>query len=151
MMARTPDLSCSCSLLTSKPRRESISSWLRMRSAVPPTALSASLAGDRRVGVLGVRLRSAAGRLRSLRFVGHRFLLNDHFFEEDVADAIRRGGDVDPAQQFFLQAHDAGRALDVVHAQFAQIALELVDDARHQRLQAGFFVGGIEFERHAKA
>ena len=43
-------------------------------------------------------------------------LLNDHFFEENVANAIGRGGDVDAAEHFFLQAHDAGRALDVVDA-----------------------------------
>src|ERR1700733_15391704 len=131
MMARTPDLSCIWSLLTSKPRRESISSWFRMRSAVPPLPATAM--------VSAAAPSPAASKLSVVSLMSSAMgapLLHEHLFEEHVAHAIGRGGRVDAAKQFFLQAHHTGRALEVVHARFAQIALEFVDDARHQRLHA---------------
>ena len=47
---------------------------------------------------------------------------------------IGRDRGVDPPGQFFLQAEQAGRAVEVAGAQFAQIGLEQIGDARQRRL-----------------
>src|SRR5579863_9281464 len=129
MMARTPDLSCNCSELTSKPRRESISSWLRMRSA------AAAAAGSSCSSRLGACVWSGGGVSSAMIFP----LLNDHLFQKNVAHAIGRGGGIDAAQKLFLQTQHAFRSFEIVDPQFAQIRLELIDQAGHQRGHAGFF------------
>src|SRR6185312_4526743 len=99
MMARTPDLSCNWSEVTSKPKRESISSWLRMRSAPVPASDGMS------VGAISVAA-SGGG-------VSSAMLLHNHLFEEDVADFVRRRCRVHAAQQLFLQAQGTFRSLEV--------------------------------------
>src|ERR1700753_1526049 len=98
MIARTPDLSCIWSELTSKPRRESISSWFRMRSAAPPPLATAMVSAP----------ASAAGMSFSRASSAMMNLLNDHLLEQDVVHAIGRGGGVDPAGQVVFYA-DADR------------------------------------------
>jgi len=44
----------------------------------------------------------------------------------------------------------AGGTLEIVHAQFAQIALELVDHTGHERLDAGFLVGAGQLQCDGK-
>src|ERR1700759_1690526 len=135
MMARTPDLSCIWSELTSKPSRESISSWLRMRS--PPPSVGALLNAASSSSCSGGGVSSAMGMP----------LLDDHLFEKNVAHLVRRGGGINPAEQFFFQAQYAFRALEIVDAQFAQIGLELIHQARHQSRHAGLFQIVVQFQR----
>src|SRR4051812_47807712 len=127
MMARTPDLSCTWSELTSKPRRESISSWFSTRSAPEPSpaASKAAICAASSADISGGGVSSAICVI----------LLNDHFFEQHVTHLVRRGRDIDPAEQFLFQAQHAGRAFEIVEPEFAQIGLELVGDARHQGLK----------------
>src|SRR6185437_13353868 len=103
MMARTPDLSCNCSELTSKPRSESISSWFRMRSAA--AAASGGVSG-------AIASGAGAGGVSSAML-----LLHDHLFQKHVAHMIGRRRRVDPAQKLFLEAKHAFRAFEVVHPQ----------------------------------
>src|ERR1700742_2521851 len=136
MIARTPDLSCIWSEPVSKPRSESISSWFRMRSPPPPS--------------VGALLNAASSSSCSEACVSSAMampLLHNHLFEEDVADLIRRGGGIDPAQQLFLEPEHAFRAFEIVDAQFSQIGLELVHQARHQRRHAGLFQVIVQFQR----
>src|SRR4051812_38021453 len=151
MMARTPDLSCIWSELTSKPRRESISSWFKMRSALPPPSPPSG------AGVTSAPSSAAASTsgvssaiLQSLLLVAPAsptLLLNDHLLEQHVAHFIWRGRDIDPAQQFFLHAQHPARSFEIVDAQFAQIGLKLILDARHQGGDAGLFQIIVELQR----
>src|SRR5256885_7284908 len=106
MMARTPDLSCTCSELTSKPSRESISSWFSTRSALP----DASGAVSKVAAALGAASSVGAGGSSAMLTVlaTQTTLLNDHFLEQHVAHLVRRGCHIDPAQQFFFQPQHAG-------------------------------------------
>jgi hypothetical protein len=74
-------------------------------------------------------------------------IVDDHFFEQHVAHRQRRQREIHPAQQLFLQPHHSGRAAHVLDAQFAQIGLKLVDDARQDRLDDGLRVRLIDFQR----
>src|SRR5579883_747319 len=112
MMARTPDLSCIWSELTSNPKRESISSWFSTRSAAPSEPLSAA----RAAAILGSSLSSAIFYSLYVAALSARGLLNDHLFQQHVAHMIGRGRDIDPAQQLFLQPQHPGRAFEIVQA-----------------------------------
>src|SRR5690349_5482416 len=107
MMARTPDLSCAWSLPTSKPRRESISSWFRTRSGAPSGAAFSKVSAALGAASSGLGVSSAicTANLR---------LLNDHFLEQHVAHLVGRSRHIDAAQQLFLQAQHAGRPLEIV-------------------------------------
>ena len=60
--------------------------------------------------------------------------LDDDFLEQHRVDPARRDGDIDAARQLFLQPVEAGRAVEIGRPQLAQIGLERVHDARHERL-----------------
>src|SRR5690606_7169979 len=62
-------------------------------------------------------------------------LLNDDFLEQDPVDLVRPDGQVDATQQLLLQSVDAGRALEVVCPQLAQVDLESVEHPRQDRRQ----------------
>src|SRR6185312_774974 len=138
MMARTPDLSCICSLLTSKPRRESISSWFSTRSAPAGSAAAVS------ASVCWI----SSAMVLSRKVCWPKGLLDDHFLEQHVAHMIGRGRHIHAAQQLFLQAQHAGRTFQVVQPEFAQIGLELVGDARHQGLDRRLVLLIVKFQRY---
>src|SRR5882757_208210 len=59
--------------------------------------------------------------------------LNDDFLEQHGVDAGGRDRDVDAPRQLLLQPVQAGRAVEIARAQFAEIGLKRVHDARHDR------------------
>ena len=78
-------------------------------------AFGGAACGGRRFGESAAAVSSGSSAMvfrRSLGFAA--LLLNDHFLEQHVAHMIGRGGHIDPAQQFLLQAQHAGRAFEVL-------------------------------------
>src|SRR5947209_9182361 len=61
-------------------------------------------------------------------------LLDDQLLEENGVDAGGLDRRVDAARQFFLEAIEAGGALEVARAQLAQVGLERIHHARKERL-----------------
>src|SRR5689334_7415818 len=61
-------------------------------------------------------------------------LLDHDFLEQHGADLLRRDRRVDAAGQLSLEAEQAGQAAEIANAQFPQVGLEDVGDARHARL-----------------
>ena len=57
--------------------------------------------------------------------------LDDDFLEQHGADLVRRDRRIDAPGQFFLQAKQARRAIEIGRPQFAQIGLKNIGDARH--------------------
>ena len=60
----------------------------------------------------------------------------------------RRDRQIDPAHQLLLQAEHAGRAAEILHPQLAQEDLEIVDHARHHRIDLGGGLGVRHLQRH---
>src|SRR5215469_9053357 len=77
-------------------------------------------------------------------------LLNQHLLEEHVLHLHRRHGRVDAREQFLAQAIDAAGAAQIVDPQLAQIDLEIVDDARHYRLELRRIFRVVELETYRK-
>src|SRR5262249_46532469 len=168
MIARMPEFSLSVMSARLKPRRLSISSWFRMRSAPPllpawtncppssiiaahwaamssvpsPPPPSMAAPGSGRPPPLGAAPCSARARPHSAARSswssaisgGLAALLDDDFLEQHGVDLARRDRDIDAARQFLAQPVEPGGAFKVALAHLAQIGLERVHDARHQRL-----------------
>src|SRR3546814_7686056 len=111
-----PDVSLSPAPASSKPSRLSISSWFRTR-AEPVSSPSSS----------DIESHSAA---RSSLVAIYVALLDQHFLEQHVANLHRTGRDIHPAQQLLAEPVHPCRAVQVVHPQLAEVALEVVDDPR---------------------
>src|SRR5687768_2881277 len=60
--------------------------------------------------------------------------LDQDFLEQHRTHLLRRQRDIDALGQLLLEAKQTGRAVDVAGAQFAQIGLEQIGDARQRRL-----------------
>src|SRR4051812_38089129 len=161
MIARMPEFSLSVMSVRLKPRRLSISSWLRMRSAPPllpawtncppssimaahwaamssspaPSATGAMLSAAPPFGVTPwsarARPHSAA---RSSWSSAMAVLLDDDFLEQHGVHLAGRDREVDAPRQFLAQPVEPGRTFKIGLAHLAQIGLERVHDARHQRL-----------------
>src|SRR5690349_14473137 len=162
MIARMPD----CEPLTrssiEKPRRPSISSWLRMRSAPPlepcpsssieahslrtsspPTPCSASAAPQSAArsssGCDAPPCSARAAPHSAIRSwsAGPAISLHHDLFEQHRVDLGRVDRDVDAPRQLLLQPEEAGRSLEVGGAELAHIGLKGVEHARHHRLDVG--------------
>src|SRR4051812_39351310 len=162
MMARMPELSSRLTSPTVKPSRLSISSCERTRSpeflALPKSRLpSSTMAAHCRAMVPEISLAAAAfaasagasesrdpshcaamasWSIWSLPAIAFTSVpsLNDDFLEQHCRDLLRRQRQIDAAGQLFLEAEQSARAVEVAGAQFAQVSLEDVGDARHRRL-----------------
>src|SRR3954451_19634037 len=162
MMARMPELSSRLTSPTEKPSRLSISSWERTRSppflppprSRPPSSTMAahcsaiapesSLSAAASAAAIGSSESSEASHWAAIASWSTWSLpaivskpvpsLNDDFLEQHGADLIGRHRDVDPPRQFFLQAKQSGRSVEVRGAQLAQVGLKNVADPRHGRL-----------------
>src|SRR4051812_48203219 len=88
MMARMPLRSEPSSSDRSKPRRLSISSWLRMRSVEPASAIAASQSAAMAASV------SVGSLIR---------LLDQHFLDQDGVHLLGRDDQIDPAQNLHPQ------------------------------------------------
>src|SRR6267154_999103 len=161
MIARMPEFSLSVMSVRLKPRRLSISSWLRMRSApplfpawtnCPPSSIiaahwaamsssAASAAGMAPAPApappFGVTPWSARARphsaARSSWSSAMAVLLDDDFLEQHGVHLAGCDREVDAPRQFFAQPVEPGRTFEIALAHLAQIGLERVHDARHQR------------------
>src|SRR5690606_9567369 len=129
----------------------SISSWSRMRVALPPgyPPITGSAAGSSSAAIAS---HSAAARSPSLRSsvsgesVIAAPLLNQHFLEQDVLVLDGRRHRVHPKQQLLPKPVEAGGSLQVLDAKLAQIDLEGVHDPRQDQLDVmhGLGVGELE-------
>src|ERR1700704_3911321 len=162
MMARMPELSSGLTSPTLKPSRLSISSCDRTRSPpflpppksrlpsstmaahcsamVPESSLAAGAPGafPGSPGFHGGFPLGCDGILVVERVASHdprsAPSLNDDFLEQHRVDLIWRDRRVDPPGQFFLEAKQPRRTVEIGRPQFAQIGLENIGDARHRRL-----------------
>ena len=136
-----------------KPRRLSISSWLRSRS----TPASGDVGGRGRLdhgGPFGrdriaFRGRRPSGFIESCRSShgrspAHWIRISLNSTASTLAGIDR---DVDAAQQFLLEAVDPGRAFEVGGAQLAQCRPGSVLDARQQRLHLRHDLGVGDLQR----
>src|SRR5579863_721235 len=161
MMARMPELSSRLTSPTLKPSRLSISSCDRTRSPpfLPPKSRlpSSTMAAHCRAIVSESSLDSASaaasagswesscashcaaiaswstGSLPAM-FFRSAWSLNDDFLEQHGGDLVGRYRRVDAPRQLFLETKQAGRAVKVCRAQFAQVGLENIGHARKRRL-----------------
>ena len=143
MMARMPELSSRLTSPTVKPSRLSISSCDRTRSPpfllpksrLPSSTMAAhcsamlsesSLAAASSAAAAGSSESSDASHWAAIAswsiwsVAGHDARsvpsLNDDFLEQHGADLLRRHRDVDAPGQFFLEAEQAGRAVEIGRA-----------------------------------
>src|SRR3954453_2985488 len=63
--------------------------------------------------------------------------LDQHFAEQDILDLHRLRRDAQAQQKFLAQPVDAGRTAQILQAEFPQIDLKIIDDARHDFLDLG--------------
>src|SRR5215510_7257554 len=113
-----------------------------MSSVPSPPPLSMAAPGSARPPPFGAAPCSARARPHSAArsswssaiFDVLAALLDDDFLEQHGVDLARRDRDVDAACQLLAQAVEPGRAFKIALTHFAQISLERVHDARHQRL-----------------
>src|SRR5450631_239554 len=176
MMARMPELSSRLTSPTEKPSRLSISSCDRTRSPpflpppksrLPSSTMAAhcsamvpdsSLAAADSAAAAGSSESSDASHCAAMASWSTASLpamisssvpsLNDDFLEQHRVDLARRERDVDPPGQFFLEAKQAGRAVEVGGPQFAQIGLKQIGDARHRRLDGLDLLLFLDLEHH---
>ena len=161
MIARMPELSLSEISPSEKPRRLSISSWVRTRSA-PPLALDMKLGAvvDHRRPLRGGRLAvgrasrqhrrarrrrrppapapirrpSASWSIWSFEFILSEAVTGRQFPEQHGVDAARRDRHIDPTRQLLLEAIETGGAIEVGRPQFTQDRSGTIHDARHRGL-----------------
>src|SRR5258707_948576 len=115
--------------------------WAAISSLPSPPPLAAPGSG-KPAAPLGVAPCSARARPHSAArsswssaiFAIFRVLLDDDFLEQHGVHFARRDRDVDAPRQLLAQPVEPGRSLEVALAHFAQIGLERIHDARHQRL-----------------
>src|SRR5258707_1802144 len=162
MMARMPEWSSRLTSPTLKPSKLSISSCERTRSPpfLPPpksrlpsstmaahcsamvpesslaAAASAASAGSSESSEASHSAAIASWSTGSLPTMSFRPApsLNHDFLEQHRVDLGRRHRDVDPLGQFFLQAKQTHRTVQVGRPQLAQIDLKNIGDARQRRL-----------------
>src|SRR6266849_1057856 len=162
MMARMPELSSRLTSPALKPSRLSISSCDRTRSPpfLPPpksrlpsstmaahcsamvpesslaAAASAACAGSSESSEASHCAAMASWSTESFSAMIFRCApsLNDDFLEQHRVDLAWRDRGIDPPGQLFLEAKQAGGAVEIAGPQLAQIGLENIGDARHRRL-----------------
>src|ERR1700730_13228571 len=148
-MARMPGTSLPCPSGVRKPSRLSISFWLTTTPEASAGGLSGSSASTAAIASHSLASFSSS-RLVSCSAITAPDtrvpLLDEHFLEQHVDDLDRRRRRVDARQQLLAQAIDAAGAAQILDPELAQIDLEVVDDARHDRLQPRQVLAALELE-----
>src|SRR5712671_7007119 len=161
MMARMPELSSRLTSPAEKPSRLSISSCDSTRSPLflappksrPPSSTMAahctamvpeiSLAAAASAACAGSSESSEASHCAAMASWSTESFsaifrsapsLNDDFLEQHRVDLAWRDRGIDSPGQLFLEAKQAGGAVEVAGPQLAQVGLENIGDARHRRL-----------------